>query len=528
MDPSFKWHPLTESHSEVPNTSDVGPSEIAISLSGSIFAVSDDRGSVRLFSYEEFICLYQLTSEDTITGLCFTHDSRRFLDIRGSNCNIWEPNALIRYSELEDKPFEANSEARSLSSVSFAASEARVEPLVTVTQIAARKPGPVAYYGNSEGDHILQDHRDHSRIELATTIDNLELTSLTLSQDGRCLTFEDISGTVTVASIEVTGSSATTTLKLAPIMCVKPRGDNPGTKHVVISQDSKLLFLAENSEAQIWDIDTRAMCARHNLPATDCRVWCSHPAKKDEMLAFKAEDITLCVWTDQRLRPKHKWKAQLETLSDSDNALSSARPLFARQSTSASNTGLKSKDSGSRIEKILSAMDGSLLLLFYSNTTMRSKAHRSPRIRFIRTSDLDPSLTSISPISLPTSIESLMERPLTVLKGGIFVFIDTAFWIRRWKLVLANNHSTMEEGAYSEKVVASSRDAATEEGDPKASKKDANDVAANSAVKRHYFLPRDWIDAQSLALCMMPDDGTLLCPRKGEVAAIKSGLGSEW
>jgi hypothetical protein len=47
-------------------------------------------------------------------------------------------------------------------------------------------------------------------------------------------------------------------------------------------------------------------------------------------------------------------------------------------------------------------------------------------------------------------------------------------------------------------------------------------------VKRHHFLPRDWLDMDMLERAVMCSDGTLLCPRNGEVAMIKNALKEEW
>lgn len=49
---------------------------------------------------------------------------------------------------------------------------------------------------------------------------------------------------------------------------------------------------------------------------------------------------------------------------------------------------------------------------------------------------------------------------------------------------------------------------------------------ANS--KRHFFLPRDWINMDCLELAQVTADGRLLCPRNGEVAVVHNGLKIEW
>lgn len=42
--------------------------------------------------------------------------------------------------------------------------------------------------------------------------------------------------------------------------------------------------------------------------------------------------------------------------------------------------------------------------------------------------------------------------------------------------------------------------------------------------KRHFFLPQDWLHPTSLKLRTVNAQGTVLCPRNGEVAIIRYGL----
>jgi hypothetical protein len=45
-----------------------------------------------------------------------------------------------------------------------------------------------------------------------------------------------------------------------------------------------------------------------------------------------------------------------------------------------------------------------------------------------------------------------------------------------------------------------------------------------SLYKKHFFLPEEWATSEALALMVLSELGTLLCPRSGEVAIITSGL----
>lgn len=47
---------------------------------------------------------------------------------------------------------------------------------------------------------------------------------------------------------------------------------------------------------------------------------------------------------------------------------------------------------------------------------------------------------------------------------------------------------------------------------------------AYSKHKRHFFLPKDWLSPTALRLIVLNAQGTLMCPRNGEVGIVRSGL----
>lgn len=53
-------------------------------------------------------------------------------------------------------------------------------------------------------------------------------------------------------------------------------------------------------------------------------------------------------------------------------------------------------------------------------------------------------------------------------------------------------------------------------------------LTQTSSIKRHFFLPHDWVTTSGAQLCQVLPDGTFPCPTKGRVAIIKSSLISEW
>ena len=43
-------------------------------------------------------------------------------------------------------------------------------------------------------------------------------------------------------------------------------------------------------------------------------------------------------------------------------------------------------------------------------------------------------------------------------------------------------------------------------------------------VKRHFFLPRDWLNSGTLQMAVLNRQGSFFCPKYGDVAIVRGGL----
>jgi hypothetical protein len=51
---------------------------------------------------------------------------------------------------------------------------------------------------------------------------------------------------------------------------------------------------------------------------------------------------------------------------------------------------------------------------------------------------------------------------------------------------------------------------------------------AGLQIKKHFFLPRDWINTECLELAAVTRDGVFLCPKNGEVGIVNGGFKTTW
>ncbi|KAK1974128.1 hypothetical protein LZ30DRAFT_560493, partial [Colletotrichum cereale] len=83
-------------------TAMAGGEVLACSLDGRTLATGDSGGNIQLFEFETLKLLYRINAWDEgIRSLALSEDGHRFVDIRGSTCNIWEPSELIRQESTD-------------------------------------------------------------------------------------------------------------------------------------------------------------------------------------------------------------------------------------------------------------------------------------------------------------------------------------------------------------------------------------------------------------------------------------------
>jgi hypothetical protein len=92
---------------------------------------------------------------------------------------------------------------------------------------------------------------------------------------------------------------------------------------------------------------------------------------------------------------------------------------------------------------------------------------------------------------LPEDSSARIQEPLAFISRGRLLFPDVERWVCSWSLAPS---SRMQ--------MAKSPDSAN--------------------IEQYYFLPSDWATGNEASLCSVMPDGTLLCPRNGEVAAVQS------
>ena len=464
----FKWNPFEKfDHQELEADIYYCPSGVQCSPYGVFFLLSDQDGSVRLYNYEHFSLLYRISSEDIITDLCFSMDSRRFYDLRWSYCNIWEPNALFRLPDSDYYSYESDPQSMSIA-ISSPASEVFVDAPVLITALAARPFSGLFCYGNEDGLVEVNNVSTLKSQRAGNTKRGGAVEFLVISEDGNHMAYSDIDS-VTVKGFALTPSGV---MPAFQTLFNKDLDLEGGKIHqMFLHPKGRFLLIADAKFSIVYDISTKETCVK--LETDGSQEWTNHPVIEDRLLAFNIDTVSSYSWKGleimeqwdinkpQLAEPKSGWEEDCSTIS----------AIFQ--------VDIQAQD---YVDKIIVSTTPNYAILSISQEGPHH--NRRKGIQILNLSDIqDLEACNITPIPIPNEINSTIEHPLGIIGKDRLVFIDRSFWICSWSI-----------GSEQEKA------------------------------QRHLFLPRDWVTTEMLGLCAVTGDGIVLVPRKGEVAVIQSSL----
>ncbi|KAK4695038.1 hypothetical protein P7C71_g2638, partial [Lecanoromycetidae sp. Uapishka_2] len=477
----FKWNLYDEDTSEVRARA----SEIDISPDGAVFATSDIGGIIKIWNYEHFALIYQLSCDNGITDICFSPDCRRIYDLSGSVCNVWEPNVLIRLTETEERASEKQSEAGSTAQT-VPASEASAEITDPVTALDVSTPAMLYCAGNDAGVVHLYDFSGN-KTEIYRSPRFLTIDELHFSKDGDRVAFCEIGGQVVIMELLHTDSNRD---QIEARLLHEFRYMD-GVHQLLFTPCGKRLHIDGFALSTLWDLDTGS-CINECPGNKDrhARLMINNPSDDARFFDVYVSYAELCSWDEntglEGLR-KIPFSVPTPRLSvSSGSGQNDPFPFLRRRSSPA---GVRQVEIVSSVETLFQT-DGRHIVLHSIQTIAGSREESNVIILDTASFSEDPMLDKSRSLTveLPASVIATVRKPLG-FHDRIFQYLDNEAWICSWDLDAENDASALE---------------------------------------RHFFLPRDWLNSETIDLCLLMANGTFICPHYGEVAVIRSSLSQEW
>lgn len=155
---------------------------------GRTLASGDRDGTIQLFDFETLKVLYRINSEDYgIKDLAFSGDSHHLLDIKGSQCRVWDPLTLVR-QEADDE----NSDTVSVSTRPMEVTLDASKDVVLITAIASCNRADVFFCGKDDGSIWLYDTRTGHQVQkILSHAEGISVESLFFDNDSYTLASTD-------------------------------------------------------------------------------------------------------------------------------------------------------------------------------------------------------------------------------------------------------------------------------------------------------------------------------------------------
>lgn len=478
----FRWDPIDDSYEEAKWESGYTPSDIQCCPNGVVFATSDVKGSVRIYDYSQMVQMYKLTSDSMVTNIAFSPDSRRLYDLRGSWCNVWEPNCLVRLNDTSMDPCEESESVESSennyvselddksgSIISLPMSETHADTKPSITAVATCVKNQNIYAHASDDGTIEICDMESKCKHIITECTFMDIVHCAMAQGGDYIAYCLYSGYITVKRIDL--SSLPEKISTQTVFAETKSTSRGQIRHILFDGSSERLLVYGAEKLQVLSIADSSIIAGIEVnPADSPAQWVNHPTDLNILLGFTVNGVNALSWDTLEIK---------YTLSH--NLVNSSEFQQLAPST--------------KLEALAQSYHPKMHLAIISEDTTNG---RFSRFLLLDTSvlyeDAIDSLSSVrlSAVHIPLPITECIEQPIGLLADGRLVFLDKALWVCTAQLWLPSARGS------------------------------------ETAVTRHFFIPRDWLNNTELVLCMVQADGKFLCPSKGEMAVIKSNIGTDW
>ena len=423
----------------------MGARGMVLSHDGSLLLTSDVNGTLSVWTVPNYRLTYRLNYEELVTDMAFSPDGTRFYDIRGTFCNVWEPDALIRSQDVDQDSASSNYDTINSEPVISSDDNTRVP----ITSLICNASNNFYCCGKEDGTVVICEIPKGKKVrQVATHALSASVIKLAWSTSEKYLASGDDSGRIMVKKLEPPsrGKAEWVVFKLID------RRIDEAIEQLLFNTQDGLLLIAGRSTTYVMNLKTKAdlCCVRH--PDQREGWWMNHPTSP-----------TLLIKVDAVQARQYLWK----TLHPKDDSIGSSLQ------------DVQLADSVGKVQRAIHVRDRWLVLeILSTDPNYASSQNRQMEL-------LDLHKVQNAEASPRKKIEGLAKHVRRLI--GCFqdevVFIDHQFWLCTWAM----------EPVYSKH-------------------------------KRHFFLPKDWLSPTALRLIALNAQGTLLCPRNGEVAIVRSGL----
>lgn len=443
--------------------------EMAVSSDGNLLLTSDNNGTLSVWTTGRFTLVYELAYDEFVRDIAFSPDGQRLYDVRGTLCNVWEPDVLIRSDDSNREDISTHDST--LYSVPVVSSDDNSR-----TQISALVCGESDQYfctGKEDGTVVMFEMVNATQHrKLITHSTSVSVIEMAWSSRQKYFASADDSGRLIAKRLE-RPVNRTAKWKVFPLLDF--RLGNAVTQ-LLFSSSEEFLLVSSSSLDRVYSTKTKEKLFQVSRPDDIPGRWVQHPTIPQLLIGIEGEKQALYRWSnlgkvDEDSPTTGNRRSQSVHDDESPNLEASLG------SPGLSRTSSRCNETLNALEHVYMIQDRYLILEFLSNRhyTARMAPAASRHIDVI-------DLETLQRTNLPV-LATVVNRLVGVTQEHL-VFLNHQYWVCTWDI------SGGDKGEYT----------------------------------KHFFLPKDWLSPGARRLIILNRYGTLLCPKNGEVAIVREGI----
>lgn len=447
----------------------IGLRDMVISHDGNLLMTADHNGTMSVWTVPEYRLAYQLHGNDMVRSLAFSPDGQRIYDIRGSFCNVWEPDALIRLDDLEREELSSMHDTNITEPTSAVDDIGRAQ----ITALVLDAEDNFYCCGKDSGAVVLYDIKSGEKMRKAYGHSSVaSVIELAWSKSCKFIASADDCGRIIAKRLRKPNAQSKS-WAVYPLLDFRL---GEAVSQLLFSTSEEFLLVSSSTCDYIWSLkEKKEICRAENASKKGTK-WMNHPLLEDRLISIDHEDVQTFSWKGLKLVRKTGLIDIDATVAEggliaSDQNLPDMRRLRLQKTNSAEDHLL--------VERVVHVRSSQIV---FEATPSRGSKNTHINHRKVTQLDIMTSETDVLQQAPITGLSGEASRLIGSLQGQL-VFLDSqhAFWT--WDM-----------------------------------------SPGGGGFERHFFLPKDWVSPSIIKLCAMNNFGTILCPKNGEVAVIRGGF----
>ncbi|KAH8650077.1 hypothetical protein BX600DRAFT_418986 [Xylariales sp. PMI_506] len=262
---------------------------LACSPNGALLATGNAVGMVQLLEFETLQLLFRVNASDYgIRCLDFNSENTRFFDVRGTQCNVWEPALPSGLSQKEDA--SSNWENQEPRIVGLADGE------VEITAMTIEESGSWFFIGKSDGSVWLYQTADGKPNKFLYRHGfQMSVTRMIWGSKRNLLVTADVAGRFIVCSLQRNDNNEFQD----PVRILDIKGDvhnKTAISQILLKDDNKLLLVSDTKSDKLWNINESKIVSSHRFSSRPSFHWVNHPTNSTERILVSTKDVEIWDW----------------------------------------------------------------------------------------------------------------------------------------------------------------------------------------------------------------------------------------